>query len=483
MLPRDMSVISKWLKHWDAARPEEVGGETAAREKTMRLAILEGCGWSVMVACGESFFSAFAIFLKAGNLAIAVISSAQPLLAAIAQLLGARAIETFRPRRRFLHLVHTAQGLAYALLFLIPFLLPASVAAPGAVACALLAMFLGGLGIAVWTSLMGDVVPEARRGEYFGERYRAIFFTQALATLGGGLLLSGFSRLGWVWAGFGILFGIAGGARFFAAQLFPMHYEPEYRPDVKANFSFCEFLRGTPRSNFARFTFYAAFMNFGANISAPFFAVYMLRNLQWTYTQFTLNAITMLIAQVVFFRWWGRVGDRHGNRAVLIATSCVLPVLPILWAFTGNFWLLLGAQIVSGATWSGYNLATQNFILDAVTPQKRARVLSYFNLINGVLVFTGGTLVGAWLADHLPSAYHLGPLHIAFVSSLPAVFIISGLVRLCVLLLMAPTFREVRNHEPIYPGTLLLRQWSGEAITGTLLEVVTRITNLRKNKP
>ncbi len=483
MLPPDMSGFSRWLKRWDAARPEEVGGVEAAREKTMRLAVLEGCGWSVMVACGESFFSAFAIFLKAGNLAIAILASAQPLLAAGAQLLGARAIETFRPRRRFLHLVHTAQALAYALVFLVPFLLPAAVAAPGAVACALLTMFLGGLGIAVWTSLMGDVVPEARRGDYFGQRYRVIFLTLSLATLGGGLLLAACSRLGWVWAGFGILFGVAGCARFFAAQLFPMHYEPDYRPDPAANVTLWDFLRGTPRSNFARFTFYAAFMNFGANISAPFFAVYMLRNLNWTYTQFTINAITMLIAQVVFFRWWGRVGDRHGNRAVLIATSCVLPILPVLWACTGNFWLLLGAQIVSGATWSGYNLATQNFILDAVTPQKRARVLSYFNLINGVLVFTGGTLVGAWLADHLPSAYHLGPLHITFISSLPAVFIISGFVRLCVLLLMAPTFREVRNHEPIYPGTLLLRQWSGEAITGTLLEVVTRINALRRNKP
>ena len=96
---------------------------------------------------------------------------------------------------------------------------------------------------------------------------------------------------------------------------------------------------------------------------------------------------------------------------------------------------------------------------------------------------TGGTLVGAWLADHLPSTYHLGPLHHTFISSLPAVFIISGLVRLCVLLLMAPTFREVRDHEPIYPGTLLLRLWSGEAITGTLLEVTTRISSMRRNKP
>jgi MFS family permease len=309
-----------------------------------------------------------------------------------------------------------------------------------------------------------------------------LYLVLSAVNLGGGLLLARYEQLGWVWAGFGALFGLAGFARLITAQLFPFHYEPDYKPAAGADFNFWDFLRRAPRSNFAHFTFYAALMNAGANISAPFFVVYMLRDLHWTYTEFTINAITMLIAQVVFFRWWGHVGDRHGNRAVLIATSCVLPILPILWACSTNFWVLFVAQIISGATWSGYNLAIQNFIYDAVTPAKRAKVYAYFSLINGIFIFIAGTVVGAWLANHLPSAYHLGPLHITFLSSLPAVFIVSGLVRVFVLLLMAPTFREVRQHEPIYPGTLLLRQWSGEAVTGVLVEVATRITGVFRRK-
>ena len=474
-----MGMISRWLARADGSRPAEVGGADAAREKTMRLAIVEGTGWAAMSGCGENFFAAFAIFLKASNFAVAVLTSAPLLLGALAQMLGARWIDRFSQRRLLLLRVLTFQAFAYALVVFMPLCFP-SHAVPLAILCALVTMFLGNITVPVWISLMGDVVPDARRGDYFGHRSRILFLCLAAANLGGGLLLTRYEQIGWVWAGFGVLFGLAGFARLITAQLFPFHYEPDYKPSTDDAFSFWDFLRRSRRSNFAHFTFYAALMNAGANISAPFFAVYMLRDLHWTYTQFTINAITMLITQVVFSRWWGRVGDRHGNRAVLIATSCVLPILPILWACTGNFWLLCGAQVVSGATWSGYNLATQNFILDAVAPAKRARVYSYFSLINGVFIFIAGTVIGAWLANHLPSAYHLGPLHVTFLSSLPAVFIISGVTRVFVLLLMAPTFREVRTHEHIYPGILILRQWSGEALTGTLQEVATRINALRR---
>ena len=476
-----MSVITRWFTRWDASRPEVVGGVDAARAKTMRLSIIEGSGYSVLSGCGENFFTAFALFLKAGNLAIAILASAPILLGALAQLISARWIGHFRQRRIFLQRVLTLQALAYVPLFLVPLLFTRS-AVPVAIAFALFTMFLGNMAQPVWTSLIGDVVPEAQRGRYFGQRFRIIMLVLAFATLGGGLVLAAYEQIGWVWAGFGVLFGIAALARYLAAELFPLHYEPDYQPTTDDFFSLWDFIRRTPQSNFARFTFYAALINFGVNIAAPFFAVYMLRDLHWSYTRFTINAITMPLAQVVFVHWWGRISDRHGNRAVLLATSFLLPLLPVLWALTGNFYLLLGAQVMSGATWSGYNLATQNFLLDSVTPRKRALVMSYYSLINGVFVVIGGTLVGAWLANHLPSAYHLGPLHFTFVSSLPAVFIISGAVRVVVLLALAPTFREIRNVEPVYPGTLLLRFWSGEAVTGTFWEVATRIGGVLRRR-
>ena len=448
--------------------------DTAAKRRTMRLSVVEGSTWAIMAGCGETFTSPFLIFLRAGNLAIALLTSGPVLLGALAQLAGAWWVERTGQRRKFLALTVMLHALMYAPLFLIPLLFPA-VGVGAAVALALLAIFCGNLPMPAWMSLMGDVIPEARRGDYLGHRYGIIFACLTGANLLGGLLLGCFERAQRVWLGFGLLFGIALAARLTGAGLFTRHYDPPHRAEGDAYFSFWDFLRRTPRSNFAKFAFFVALINGATNVGAPFFNVYMLRDLQWTYTQFTLNIVTMFSAQAVFFRWWGRIGDRHGHRAVLVATGWLLPILPIVWAVTSNFYILLAQQVLSGAAWSGFNLATQNFIFDAVAPRKRARVMAYFSVLNGFFTLLGGVVLGAWLATHLPNTYRLGALHVTYLSPLPAVFVVSGVLRLVALLLLLPQFKEVRPAEPISPGALLLRLWSGEAFTGTVGFVATRL--------
>jgi len=244
-----MGAFSRWLERVDGSRPEAVGGVEAARQKTMRLAIVEGTGWATMSGMGENFFSAFAVFLRASNVAVAVMTSAPLLLGALAQMLGAWWIDRFRRRRVMLHQVLNVQALAYAFVVLMPLLFP-GYAVPLGIGCALLTMFLGNLTVPVWISLIGDVVPDAQRGAYFGHRWRVLYLVLSAANLGGGLLLARYEQLGWVWAGFGALFGLAGFARLITAQLFPFHYEPDYKPAAGADFNFWDFLRRAPRSNF-----------------------------------------------------------------------------------------------------------------------------------------------------------------------------------------------------------------------------------------
>ncbi|MCX6996017.1 MAG: MFS transporter [Kiritimatiellaeota bacterium] len=446
----------------------------SVRQRTMRLSIFEGSTWAVMAGCGEAFAAPFLIFLRASNWAVALLTSGPVLLGALAQLAGAWWVERTGQRRKFLAVTVMLQALLYAPLFLVPLLFPAAGVA-AAVVFALLAIFCGNLPLPAWMSLMGDVIPETRRGDYLGQRFAIIFACLTGANLLGGLLLGVCQRAQRIWVGFGLLFGIALLARLTGAWLFTRHVDPPCRSSADDYFSFWAFLRRTPKSNFVKFAFFVALMNGATNVAAPFFTVYMLRDLHWTYTQFTLSIVAMFIAQAVFFRWWGRIGDRHGHRVVLVATGCLLPILPVIWALTSNFTILLGQQVLSGAAWSGFNLATQNFIFDAVSPRKRARGMAYFSLVNGFFTLLGGVVLGAWLATHLPSAYHLGPLRVTYLSPLPAVFVVSGVLRVLALLLLLPQFREVRPAEPVSPGALLLRLWSGEAFAGTLGFVATRL--------
>jgi MFS family permease len=219
-------------------------------------------------------------------------------------------------------------------------------------------------------------------------------------------------------------------------------------------------------------------MNGATQIAGPFFAVYMLRDLHWSYLQFTANAAVFLLSQTLFVRWWGSLGDRHGNRAVLAATSCLLPFLPLIWAFSTNYFVLLLAQVFSGATWSGFNLAASNFVYDAVSQEKRARAFSYYNVLNGLFSVAGGVLIGAPLAEFVPAALTLGPVHIQMVSSLPAVFVISGIVRAFIVAAMLPRFKEVRSAEPISTVRILWRLGVGQPLLAQAGEFIPLIRKI-----
>jgi MFS family permease len=165
-----------------------------------------------------------------------------------------------------------------------------------------------------------------------------------------------------------------------------------------------------------------------------------------------------------------------------VATSVLLPVPPVLWTLTTNYAFLLLVQIIAGAAWSGFSIAAQNFTLDAVSPPKRARIQAYSSFLNGIFTLVGGTLIGAYMANNLPSTYRIGPYSATFASALPGVFIVSAVLRAVVAASLLPAFREVRSAERIHPVTLLLRLSGFDALTGFVWQAVTRLTPPRARR-
>jgi len=153
----------------------------------------------------------------------------------------------------------------------------------------------------------------------------------------------------------------------------------------------------------------------------------------------------------------------------------LLPVPPVLWTLSTNYFFLLGVQVIAGMAWSGFSIGAQNFMYDAVSPGKRARISAYSSVLNGVFTLVGGTLLGAWLANSLPSAYRLGSFSAAFISPLPGVFIVSAFLRALVAAVFLPLFREVRETERIHPVALLLRLSGSDILTGFIWQTVLRL--------
>jgi len=444
------------------------------RQRTCTLSVWEGNLWSLMWGLGESYIGPYALFLGAGNLAMAFLGTGPALITAVAQLVGARLLDRMEHRKPLILGGMILQSLVWIPLFLLPLLLPS---------IRILLVSLGssvyfitaGLIMPAWMSLMGDVVDPARRGHYFSNRSRMVMYGMILSLLLAGVIANQWRIAGFTAVGFGFLFGISALARGTSILLMRRHYDaPTEAQADTAGFSFWKFLRAPENRNYARFTFAIALMNGTTNIAGPFFSVYMLRDLQWSYLLFTLNMLTFMVAQTLFVRWWGAIGDRHGNRAVLVATGSLLPILPLLWVFSTNYGVLLFAQVVSGAAWSGFNLAASNFIYDSVAPHRRPRAISYYSTINGSFSVIGGMGMGALLASHVPSELHLGLVHITLTSSLPVVFVASGIARAVAAAIMLPQFSEVRDVEPISPARILFRLGMGQPLFGQVGEFMPR---------
>jgi len=285
-------------------------------------------------------------------------------------------------------------------------------------------------------------------GNYFGKRARISGLVALICMIIAGFILDYFKQTK-VFIGFIILFSIAFIGRLVSSLLVKKQYEPEFKEDERAYFSIFEFVKKMAYNNFGRFVLYFALVSLTTCIASPLFTVYMLKNLNFSYTFYMLTILSSSITTLIAMPLWGRFADKYGNLKVMRLTGVFVPIIPFLWLFsvllipfnkTIILIYIMLIQAASGIAWAGFNLCAGNFIYDAVSRQRMAICVSYFNVINGF-----GILVGALLGGYISSIkfnfWGLTPLYF--------IFILSGLARAGVYFFMKDKIQEVREVKQI----------------------------------
>jgi MFS family permease len=314
-------------------------------------------------------------------------------------------------------------------------------------------LVFGNLLSPAWNSWIGDVVQEKERAKYFANRNRAVIVTLLFSVLIAGAILNYFSNVN-IWVGFGILFGIAMTGRWVSFAYLQKQYEPEYIIDEKHSLSIREFARALRKTNFGNFTLFRSLFSVGVMIAAPFFAVYMLKNLHFSYIQYTAVILAPMLARILTLSYWGRYSEKFGNRNIMYVSIFIICFIPLAWLLSGYFFgsrnlifpLLMIAEFISGFGWGGFELTSFNYSLEIVRPEKRAKSFAYFNVLWGVGVLIGG-LLGSYLVKNLPPMI-LG-LNIMFT-----LFAISTIVRFIVALIFVPKIKEVKIDKSMGEGEL-----------------------------
>jgi MFS family permease len=385
-----------------------------------------------MMGLTQNFITPLALELKASTFQIGLLSSVPSFTTAFAQLTAPQLTERAGSRKGFIAPVLLAHALMFIPIMLVPFIFHVS-AVWWLIGFVTISTVLGSISFPPWGSMMADLVPAQLRGRYFGNRGRIIGFTsQVFFYLAGGILTL-FSSA--IFTGYAILFAGATAFRLLSFYFFSRQYEPPQTVTKEKGPNLMAIVRNIGSSNLGKFILYFSLIDLCTMISAPFFTVFMLRDLSFSYITFVIVSSASQISNLLFLTFWGRRADKWGNLKVVQITSLLMPLVPLLWIFSDNVFYLIAVNAVSGFTWSGFGLAGVNFALDASEPALRTKYLAVFAAIDGIACCIGA-LLGGYITPLLP---------VFFTYQLRTLFLISGVLRVIVVVLLLRRIKEVRN--------------------------------------
>jgi MFS family permease len=430
-------------------------------EATKKYSLKEAITTNLTMGFGENYISPYLIALGGGSKEVSLLSAIPNLFAPLFQLTSWRLMNKYSRKKIIVNLL-LWQSLMYfpiiSLIFLyfknisyVPILL---------IFFYTLYVIFGNIAAPVWASWIGDIIEKNEIAKFFGKRnsLASIFYLLGMffASLILELCKKKIKNIG-LFIGFGIIFLLAAIFKLFSRYFFLKHHEKDFKPSKESYFSFFDFIREAPRRNYGRFSLYVALIVLATNIAGPYFALYMLKDLSFSYFQFMLvNAITALMT-FLSMPFWGRFSNQYGNIYTLRIGSFLIPIIALLWPVTlalnqkSIFLFVLLLNAFSGFAWAAFNLAAGNFVFDAATQEKRSLCAAYSNILNGIGVFIGATL-GNFIIMKMVKISNANPIMILSV--------FSGTLRFLIAVFLVFKIKEVKviEQEPNLSMTYIISQ-------------------------
>ena len=316
-----------------------------------------------------------------------------------------------------------------------------------------------------WLSWISDLIPEKIRGNFFGTRNMLCGAAGMVVMLIFGKMLDDLNTqsLGALPIGFtvtflsAVFFGI--GSLLFLKK---MSEPPQIESDIK-NDSFSQLLllpMGEP--NFKKFLIFAFFWSFSVYFASPFFTLYFLRDLKFSYGFVAVLGTLSAFADLTGMQIWGRISDRVKNKAVIRFASWVAIFLPVAWVTVrpDSFFIPIILHIIGGGFWAGINLCMVNLLLRIAPEENKAVFLSTYHIAGGVGAAAGPVLAGLVITSIADMDFHIFTWK---VHALQIIFLTSSLFRL----LSFQIFKLIREPEESTPKEIIriLRSMRGMNIT------------------
>lgn len=402
-------------------------------ERNIRYSTMDGMFFCVMMGAAIPYLGAYIRWFNGPPELVNLITAFQPIITCVFTLLGTEYANSFQKKKTLLMPPSVAVRLFVLLIAFIPFLPPHLVVTLPWKAMTIelraLAFFImWGLmyipwaycGL-TWSPMMCNIVPEERRNRFFGTRNALTGATSLLGTFLAGIALDRFSFLPAFTGIFGISFLCTAISFYYLAkQVEPIDWEPgENKKQVRTGnarlfqldlHGCLQPFRDPEYGQIFTFCCLALFVfHIGFSMAIPLFTLRQIDQLHFAKTAVsmiaTLSGLTALAGSYAA----GYVSSRWGFRYVLLFSTILALVPPVVWAFTTDSFWLTAASMLWGFTGNAYMVCFLFMVLQVSPFVNRSRFVGMNTVI--------GNLAGA-----------LGPLSGMFLVKIPALNIQGSLI-------------------------------------------------------
>jgi len=248
-----------------------------------------------------------------------------------------------------------------------------------------------------WQSLMGDLVPEQDRAQFFSNRNQVLTIVGMVGTALVGILFKLFDKTNaypyqWLFV-ITFFFGVLEAIYMFK------HIElQEYSINsIADSFSIISIWKEMKVNRpFLFFLFSSMLFNFGWQMAWPLFNIYNIEYAHASAFWLSLFTVANQLSQIVTYKWWGKMGDRFGNSMMLFVASVGMATVPFLTVLSPNLYYLIFTNLWSGVSLSGTTLLLFNQLLHVSPENGRSSYITIFTIFIGFIGFVAPQ-VGIWL--------------------------------------------------------------------------------------
>ncbi|WP_180954848.1 MFS transporter [Bacillus sp. V3-13] len=356
----------------------------SVNDNNEKLSIRNGIGTSIVLNISNNYFPLFAIsVLGSTNYQVGLISSLPQFIGMFAMLIGSVILGRLGEKKKF-----TAYSFLFTRLFLLAMFfviyIPSEYRSWVFVLLVGMMNLPGSFANLSWQAFIGDIIPEKRRNGFFSERNKIITIVGMVATFLMGVLLQQFDKSNPV--PYQILFLFAFLVGLLEIYYLNRHVEPPVEKKTNSK-SMNMGLNVFKHKPFLYFLICGLFFNFAWQMSWSLFSIYNIKHAGATAFWISLIAVANQVSQVVSFKWWGKMADKHSNAKMLVLVSLGMASAPILTILSTNMFYLIVINTFSGLFVSGTVLLLFNQLLEVTEDHNRSSCISNYNILLAIVGF------------------------------------------------------------------------------------------------